>query len=67
MTNYALRHILPRIVDSPQDQGLLLESLTAAIAQNAPEAKRRLKDFLAGRAKKVENNYPTVEKTAQLV
>ena len=53
MTNYALMHILPRIVDSPQDQGLLLESLTAAIASNAPEAKERLKDFLEGRAKKV--------------
>ncbi|MDZ7899190.1 MAG: crotonase/enoyl-CoA hydratase family protein [Arcicella sp.] len=53
MTNYALMHILPRIVDSPQDQGLLMESLTAAIAQNAPEAKERLKDFLEGRAKKV--------------
>lgn len=53
MTNYALMHILPRIVDSPQDQGLLLESLTAAIAQDAPEAKSRLRDFLEGRAKKV--------------
>ena len=55
MTNYALTHILPRIVDSPQDQGLLLESLTAAIAQNAPEAKERLKDFLEGRFKKVSD------------
>jgi enoyl-CoA hydratase/carnithine racemase len=53
MTNYALMHILPKIVDSPQDQGLMMESLTAAIAQNAPEAKVRLKDFLEGRAKKV--------------
>lgn len=53
MTNYALMHILPRIVDSPQDQGLMMESLTAAIAQNAPEAKERLKDFLEGRAKKI--------------
>ncbi len=53
MTNYALMHILPKIVDSSQDQGLMLESLTAAIAQNAPEAKARLKDFLEGRAKKV--------------
>jgi (methylthio)acryloyl-CoA hydratase len=53
MTNYALMHVLPRIVDSPQDQGLLMESLTAAITANAPEAKERLKDFLEGRAKKV--------------
>ncbi len=53
MTNYALMHILPRIAESSQDQGLLMESLTAAIAQNAPEAKTRLHDFLAGNAKKV--------------
>ncbi|MBO0938263.1 crotonase/enoyl-CoA hydratase family protein [Fibrella sp. HMF5335] len=53
MTNYALMHILPRIAESPQEQGLLMESLTAAIAQDAPEAKARLQDFLAGRAKKV--------------
>jgi (methylthio)acryloyl-CoA hydratase len=55
MTNYALMHVLPRIVDSPQDQGLLLESLTAAITANAPEAKERLQDFLHGKAKKVSD------------
>ncbi|MFD2934911.1 crotonase/enoyl-CoA hydratase family protein [Spirosoma flavum] len=53
MTNYALMHILPRIADSGQEQGLMMESLTAAIAQNAPEAKARLRDFLDGKAKKV--------------
>lgn len=53
MTNYALMHVLPRIVDAPQDHGLLLESLTAAIAQDAPEAKQGLRDFLEGKAKKV--------------
>ena len=53
MTNYALMHILPRIVDSAQDQGLMMEALTAAIAQNAPEAKVRLQEFLTGKAKKV--------------
>jgi enoyl-CoA hydratase/carnithine racemase len=53
MTNYALMHVLPKIVDSAQNEGLLIESLTAAIAQNAPEAKERLKDFLEGKAKKV--------------
>jgi (methylthio)acryloyl-CoA hydratase len=53
MTNYALMHVLPRIVDSGQTEGLLLESFMAAIAANAPEAKERLKDFLEGRAKKV--------------
>ncbi len=53
MTNYALMHVLPRIVDSPQDQGLVMESLIAAISADAPEAKQRLNDFLEGRAKKV--------------
>ena len=53
MTNYALMHVLPRIVDAGQDGGLMMESLIAAIAQDAPEAKERLADFLEGRAKKV--------------
>lgn len=53
MTNYALMHVLPRIADSAQSEGLLLESLMATIAQSSPEAKQRLSDFLEGRAKKV--------------
>nr|WP_218921465.1 crotonase/enoyl-CoA hydratase family protein [Haliscomenobacter hydrossis] len=53
MTNYALMHILPKITDSTQEVGMMMESLTAAIAQNAPEAKSRLQDFLDGKAKKV--------------
>jgi len=53
MTNYALMHVLPRIADASQDQALMMESLMAAIAQSAPEAKERLKLFLEGKAKKV--------------
>jgi enoyl-CoA hydratase/carnithine racemase len=53
MTNYALMHMLPHITEMPREQGLLMESLTAAIAQDAQEAKQRLKTFLAGKAKKV--------------
>ena len=53
MTNYALLHVLPRIHDSSHEQGLMLESLMAAISQGAPEAKERLKLFLDGKAKKV--------------
>lgn len=53
MTNYALTHVLPRIVDAGQDTGLMMESMAAAIAQSAPEAKARLNAFLEGRAKKV--------------
>ncbi len=53
MTNYAITNVLPRIVDAGHDSGLMMESLMAAIAQDAPEAKARLNDFLEGRAKKV--------------
>jgi (methylthio)acryloyl-CoA hydratase len=53
ITNYALMHVLPRITDASQDQALMMESLMAAIAQSAPEAKERLKLFLEGKAKKV--------------
>ena len=53
MTNYSLMHVLPRIADVGQDAGLMMESLAAAIAQSAPEAKARLQDFLAKRAGKV--------------
>jgi (methylthio)acryloyl-CoA hydratase len=53
LTNYALMHALPRIAEQPADQGFLTEALMAAIAQSAPEAKSRVKDFLEGRANKV--------------
>lgn len=53
MTNFAVMHALPRIVDSSREEGLLTESLMAAVAQSAPEAKARIGDFLAKRAGKV--------------
>ncbi|HNR07122.1 MAG TPA: crotonase/enoyl-CoA hydratase family protein [Saprospiraceae bacterium] len=53
LTNYALTHVLPRIADSPREQGLMMESLMAAIAQQSPEAKERLKLFLEGKAPKL--------------
>jgi enoyl-CoA hydratase/carnithine racemase len=53
MTNYGVMHALPRIVDAGQTSGLLIESLVAAISQDAPAAKQRLRDFLDKRAKKV--------------
>ena len=52
-TNYALMHVLPRIADSGQMEGLMMESLIATISSSSPEAKKRLNDFLEGRAKKV--------------
>ena len=53
LTNYALMHVLPKIVDSGQSEGLMMESLIATISSSSPEAKKRLADFLEGRAKKV--------------
>ncbi|MES2942381.1 MAG: crotonase/enoyl-CoA hydratase family protein [Pseudomonadota bacterium] len=53
-TNFALTHVLPRIADQSADHGLMTESLMAAIAQSAPEAKSRVKAFLEGRAAKVQ-------------
>ena len=54
LTNYALMHALPRIAEQPADQGLFTEAMMAAIAQSAPEAKKRVRDFLEGRAEKVQ-------------
>lgn len=53
MTNFALTQVLPRIAELPHDQALLMESLMAAIAQEAPEAKDRLQQFLKGNAPKL--------------
>ncbi|HEY2257773.1 MAG TPA: crotonase/enoyl-CoA hydratase family protein [Variovorax sp.] len=53
LTNYALMHALPRIAEQPADHGFFTEALIAGIAQSAPEAKERVRDFLEGRANKV--------------
>ena len=54
LTNFAVMHALPRIADLGRDEGLFTELLMAAIAQSAPEAKERMRDFLAKRAGKVQ-------------
>lgn len=59
LTNYALMHVLPRIAEQPADQGFITESLMSAIAQAAPEAKQRVRDFLEGRAAKVQKHEDT--------
>jgi (methylthio)acryloyl-CoA hydratase len=56
LTNYALMHALPRIAEQPADQGYLTEAMMAAIAQSAPEAKERVRDFLEGKAAKVKKD-----------
>ena len=54
MTNYALIHGLPRIAEQPADHGFLTESMLAALAQSAPEAKARVRAFLEGTGPKVK-------------
>ena len=49
LTNYALTHALPRIAEQPADHGYMTEALISAIAQAAPEAKQRVRDFLEGK------------------
>ncbi len=53
ITNYALMHVLPKIVDSSQSEGLMMESLIATISSSSPEAQKRLQEFLEGKAKKI--------------
>ncbi|MFD0668378.1 crotonase/enoyl-CoA hydratase family protein [Ramlibacter sp. MAHUQ-53] len=54
MTNYALIQGLPRIAEQPADHGFFSESMLAAIAQSAPEAKARVRAFLDGTGPKVK-------------
>jgi enoyl-CoA hydratase/carnithine racemase len=53
LTNFAVVHALPRIVESDRQSGLVFESLMAAIAQSDPVAKERIRDFIEKRAPKV--------------
>ena len=54
MTNYALIHALPRIAEQSSDHGFFTEALMASIVETAPEAQKRVRDFLEGRAAKVK-------------
>lgn len=53
VTNFAVLHVLPRIAEADPQQGLMMESLMAAVAQSSDEARSRLRAFLEKRAKKV--------------
>jgi len=54
LTNYALIHALPKIAEQASDHGFLMEALMSSITQSAPEAKKRVRDFLEGHAAKVK-------------
>jgi (methylthio)acryloyl-CoA hydratase len=53
LSNFAVMHALPRIADQPMQEGFLLESMMAAIAQSDEQAKHRMRDFLQNKADKV--------------
>jgi len=53
LTNFAVIHALPRIAEADPATGFLTESLMAAIAETAPEAQQRLREFLEKRAAKI--------------
>ena len=54
LSNFAVMHALPRIAEMGQSEGLLTESLMAAITQGDEAAKSRTRAFLEGRAGKVQ-------------
>jgi (methylthio)acryloyl-CoA hydratase len=56
MTNFAIIQALPRIAEADRRTGHLLEAMASAIAQDAPEAKQRLRDFLEKRAERVRHD-----------
>ena len=53
LSNYAITQALPRIAEQSSDHGYMTEALMTAVTQSAPEAKKRVQDFLAGRAERV--------------
>jgi (methylthio)acryloyl-CoA hydratase len=53
-TNYAVTQVLPRIADQSIQDGLLTESLMAAIASSDPQTQARLADFLERKIGRVQ-------------
>ena len=53
-TNFAVTQALPRIAEMNPRDGYLMESLMSAIAQGTDDAKSRMADFVAGKAKKAD-------------
>jgi enoyl-CoA hydratase/carnithine racemase len=55
-TNFAVVQVLPRIAEANPREGYVMEAMMAAIAQGTDDAKRRMQDFLDGRAPKVTDS-----------
>lgn len=53
---FGILHVLAAAAEASPSEGLLMESLMAAVAQSTPEAKARLNAFLEGRAVKVSRD-----------
>ena len=56
LSNFAILQALPRIAEMGPGEGLFVESLMSAIASGDPAAKSRIRDFLAGKAAKVQKS-----------
>lgn len=54
-TNWMVINVLPRVQDLSHDDGLFLEQLNSARAR-PPEAEARLRDFVDGKAKRLQDN-----------
>ena len=54
-TNWMIVNVLPRIHDMTHDDGLFVEQLNSARAR-PPEAEARLREFVEGKAKKIQDN-----------
>jgi (methylthio)acryloyl-CoA hydratase len=54
-TNWMIINVLPRIQDLSHDDGLFVEQLNSARAR-PPEAEQRLREFVDGKARKLQDN-----------
>lgn len=54
-TNWMVINVLPRVNDLSHDDGLFLEQLNSARAR-PPEAEARLREFVDGKARKLQDN-----------
>lgn len=54
-TNWMIINVLPRIHDMSHDDGLFVEQLNSARAR-PPEAEARLREFVDGKARKIQEN-----------
>jgi enoyl-CoA hydratase/carnithine racemase len=54
-TNWMIVNVLPRIHDMTHNDGLFVEQLNSARAR-PPEAEARLREFVEGKAKKIQDN-----------